>query len=166
MKRLPALEKAGIKQMINGPESFTPDGNFILGSAPRMREHVRRRRFQRLRDCGRRRRRLGSGAMGSSTARRRSISGSSTSGGFPRCIAIGDGSMTGRSRPMASIMKSAFRILNTRAVGHASSRHLYERLKSHRAVFGSKLGWERPNWFAPDGMEAVRHPFDGAPELV
>jgi sarcosine dehydrogenase len=27
---------------------------------------------------------------------------------------------------------------------------LYERLKAHRAVFGSKLGWERPNWFAPD----------------
>ena len=26
---------------------------------------------------------------------------------------------------------------------------LYERLKAHRAVFGSKLGWERPNWFAP-----------------
>ena len=25
---------AGIKQMINGPESFTPDGNFILGAAP------------------------------------------------------------------------------------------------------------------------------------
>jgi sarcosine dehydrogenase len=20
-------------------------------------------------------------------------------------------------------------------------------------VFGSKLGWERPNWFAPEGME-------------
>ena len=30
---------------------------------------------------------------------------------------------------------------------------LYERLKQHRAVFGSKLGWERPNWFAPEGME-------------
>ncbi|TIP36306.1 MAG: FAD-dependent oxidoreductase, partial [Mesorhizobium sp.] len=31
---------------------------------------------------------------------------------------------------------------------------LYERLKTHRAVFGSKLGWERPNWFAPDGAAA------------
>jgi 4-methylaminobutanoate oxidase (formaldehyde-forming) len=30
---------------------------------------------------------------------------------------------------------------------------LYERLKAHRAVFGSKLGWERPNWYAPEGME-------------
>src|SRR3546814_6178276 len=34
LARVPALEKAGIKQLINGPESFTPDGNFILGEAP------------------------------------------------------------------------------------------------------------------------------------
>ena len=34
MGRVPALEQTGIKQMINGPESFTPDGNFILGEAP------------------------------------------------------------------------------------------------------------------------------------
>ena len=32
--RVPALAEVGIKQMINGPESFTPDGNFILGRAP------------------------------------------------------------------------------------------------------------------------------------
>ena len=32
--RVPAMERAGIKQFINGPESFTPDGNFILGAAP------------------------------------------------------------------------------------------------------------------------------------
>ena len=32
--RVPALETAGVKQFINGPESFTPDGNFILGEAP------------------------------------------------------------------------------------------------------------------------------------
>ena len=29
---------------------------------------------------------------------------------------------------------------------------LYERLKGLNACFGSKLGWERPNWFAPQGM--------------
>ncbi len=32
--RVPALETAGVKEFINGPESFTPDGNFILGEAP------------------------------------------------------------------------------------------------------------------------------------
>jgi 4-methylaminobutanoate oxidase (formaldehyde-forming) len=30
---------------------------------------------------------------------------------------------------------------------------LYERLKAQGACFGSKLGWERPNWFAPAGVE-------------
>ena len=37
LARVPALERAGIKQLINGPESFTPDGNFILGEAPELR---------------------------------------------------------------------------------------------------------------------------------
>ena len=32
--RVPALADVGVKQMINGAESFTPDGNFILGPAP------------------------------------------------------------------------------------------------------------------------------------
>ena len=31
---------------------------------------------------------------------------------------------------------------------------LYDRLKSAGAVFGEKLGWERPNWFAEAGEEA------------
>ena len=30
---------------------------------------------------------------------------------------------------------------------------LYQRLKARNAVFGSKLGWERANWFAPVGVE-------------
>ena len=43
--RVPALESAGIKQLINGPESFTPDGNFILGEAPELKKLFRWRRF-------------------------------------------------------------------------------------------------------------------------
>ena len=37
LPRVPALQNAGIKQLVNGPESFTPDGNFILGEAPEVR---------------------------------------------------------------------------------------------------------------------------------
>ncbi|MCB1341436.1 MAG: FAD-binding oxidoreductase, partial [Pseudooceanicola sp.] len=36
LPRVPKLATAGVKQLINGPESFTPDGNFILGEAPEM----------------------------------------------------------------------------------------------------------------------------------
>src|SRR3546814_14180404 len=32
---------------------------------------------------------------------------------------------------------------------------LYETLKARGAVYGSKNGWERPNWFAPVGVEPV-----------
>ena len=39
--RVPALQTAGVKQLINGPESLTPDGNFILGEAPELKNfHV------------------------------------------------------------------------------------------------------------------------------
>lgn len=32
--RIPALERAEAKALVNGPESFTPDGAFLLGEAP------------------------------------------------------------------------------------------------------------------------------------
>jgi len=32
--RIPALEDTGLKKLYNGPESFTPDNHFILGEAP------------------------------------------------------------------------------------------------------------------------------------
>ena len=34
--RTPCLETAKVKMLLNGPESFTPDGNFILGEAPEL----------------------------------------------------------------------------------------------------------------------------------
>ena len=37
VERVPAFENAGIRKLINGPESFTPDGNFILGEAPEVK---------------------------------------------------------------------------------------------------------------------------------
>ncbi|MBK6850671.1 MAG: FAD-dependent oxidoreductase [Burkholderiales bacterium] len=36
LHRTPCLETAPIKMLLNGPESFTPDGNFILGEAPEL----------------------------------------------------------------------------------------------------------------------------------
>jgi 4-methylaminobutanoate oxidase (formaldehyde-forming) len=42
--RTPCLETARVKMLLNGPESFTPDGNFILGEAPRAAQFLRRRR--------------------------------------------------------------------------------------------------------------------------
>ena len=33
IRRIPALENAGVRTLLNGPESFTPDGNFLLGES-------------------------------------------------------------------------------------------------------------------------------------
>ena len=37
LHRLPALETAEVKMLLNGPESFTPDGSFVLGEAAETR---------------------------------------------------------------------------------------------------------------------------------
>ena len=36
MRRLPALERVGIRKFFNGPESFTPDVRYMLGEAPEL----------------------------------------------------------------------------------------------------------------------------------
>ena len=37
LHRLPVLETAGVKMLLNGPESFSPDGSFLLGEAAETR---------------------------------------------------------------------------------------------------------------------------------
>ena len=37
LERIPALEHTGIRKFYNGPESFTPDNQFLLGEAPGLR---------------------------------------------------------------------------------------------------------------------------------
>ena len=34
--RIPALQRTGLKKLYNGPESFTPDNQFVLGEAPNL----------------------------------------------------------------------------------------------------------------------------------
>jgi sarcosine dehydrogenase len=151
LKRIPALENTGIKSMINGPESFTPDGNFILGAAPELKNFY-----------------VGAGF---------NAFGIAAGGGAGWVLA--DWVMKGEAptdlwsvdiRRFSAMHKDRAWV-NERTleaygkhytVGfpheeYASGRPrivspLYEKLKSRGACFGSKLGWERPNWFAPDGV--------------
>ena len=39
LNRVPAMKSSPIKEFICGPESFTPDGNFILGEAPELNNY-------------------------------------------------------------------------------------------------------------------------------
>jgi 4-methylaminobutanoate oxidase (formaldehyde-forming) len=150
--RIPALQTAGIKQLINGPESFTPDGNFILGEAPELRSFY-----------------VGAGF---------NAFGIASAGGAGRAlaewVAAGEPPMDlwpVDIRRFGSIHRDRQWVLTRtlEAYGkhytmawpheeHESGRPvrispLYRRLKDQGACFGSKLGWERPNWFAPKGKD-------------
>ena len=111
---------------------------------------LRRRRFQRLRHRLRRRRRQGAGRM---DRRRRSP---------VRCVAGGHPPLRAAARRPDWVRKRTLEIYGKHytiawpAEEHESGRPLrrsplYDRLKRQGAVFGEKLGWERPNWFAARG---------------
>ncbi|GHF64326.1 FAD-dependent oxidoreductase [Seohaeicola zhoushanensis] len=153
LPRVPALEKAGVKQLINGPESFTPDGNFILGEAPEMANVF-----------------IGAGF---------NAFGIASGGGAGMALAewVAEGAppydlwpvdIRRFGRPHRD--EDWVRTRTLEAYGkhytmawpseeHSSGRPcrrspLYDTLKASGAVFGEKLGWERPNWFAEPGEEA------------
>jgi sarcosine dehydrogenase len=152
LARVPALETTGIKKMINGPESFTPDGNFILGAAPELANYY-----------------VGAGFNAFGIA-----SGGGAGWVLAQWVASGEAPMdlwVVDIRRFSDLHKDRTWV-NERTL-EAYGKHytigfpheeyqsgrprivspLYERLKDLNACFGSKLGWERPNWFAPKGVE-------------
>jgi len=150
--RVPALADVGVKQMINGPESFTPDGNFILGRAPECANMF-----------------VGAGFNAFGIA-----SGGGAGWVLAEWVVRGEAPLdlwvvdirrfSGLHRDRAWVEERTLEAYGkhyTVAFPHEEYESgrprivspLYDRLKRHRAVFGSKLGWERPNWFAPEGVE-------------
>jgi 4-methylaminobutanoate oxidase (formaldehyde-forming) len=147
LQRIPALETADIKTFLNGPESFTPDNNFLLGEAPEVRGVF-----------------VGAGfnSMGIASA-----------GGAGRALAewVVAGEPTSDLWPVDIRRFAGFnnnpawlhdRVKETLGLHYAmpwpnreldSARPfrrspLYERLAAKGAVFGSRMGWERANYFA------------------
>jgi 4-methylaminobutanoate oxidase (formaldehyde-forming) len=158
--RVPALETVGVKQMINGPESFTPDGDFILGSAPQCANMF-----------------VGAGFNAFGIA-----AGGGAGWALAQWVIDGEAPMdlwvvdirrfSGLHEDRDWVCQRTLEAYGKHyTVGFPHEEYLsgrprivsplYERLKTHGAVFGSKLGWERPNWFAPPGMEASDVPSMG-----
>jgi 4-methylaminobutanoate oxidase (formaldehyde-forming) len=152
--RVPALHDAGVKQMINGPESFTPDGNFILGSAPQCANMYVGAGFNAFG--------IASGGGAGWVLAEWVIRGEA-----PLDLWVVDirrfSSLHEDRNWVCERTLEAYGKHYTIGFPHEEYESgrprivspLYDRLKKHRAVFGSKLGWERPNWFAPKGMEAA-----------
>ena len=152
MERVPLLQSAGWRKFFCGPESFTPDDQFHLGEAPELRNFYV--------------------AAGLNSV------GIQTSGGLGRALA----EWLERGHPPMDLwgndIRRVFPFQGTRSYLRArvsetlgllydhhypfrqmqtarDVRHspIHERLVAHNACFGEAGGWERPNWFAPDGVE-------------
>ncbi len=151
--RVPALETAGVKEMINGPESFTPDGNFILGEAPEVRGFFVGAGFNAY----------GIAAAGGAG---KALAEWVVGGEQPMDLWVVDiCRFAALHRDRAWVRERTLELYGKHYTiawpheEHESGRPLrvsplYARLKERGACFGSKLGWERPNWFAPEGVEA------------
>jgi len=151
--RVPRLAQAEVKKFYNGPESFTPDNNFILGEAPELRNFY-----------------VGAGfnSMGIASA-----------GGAGRALAewIVNGAPTMDLWPVDIRRFASFnnnprwlhdRVKETLGLHYAMPwpnreldtarpfrrSPLYDQLAAKGACFGSKMGWERANWFAAPGETA------------
>ena len=153
MQRLPILNDTGIRQFFCGPESFTPDHNYLMGKAPFTKQLFVACGFNSL--------------------------GILSGGGAGNVMAqwINDGIQPmdiwdvdiRRMQPCQN-NKSFVVDRTTESLGIAYKMHwpnrqwetgrnikqsiLHERLKKIGACFGESAGWERPNWYALAGEKA------------
>lgn len=154
LHRVPVLQETGIKKFYNGPESFTPDNQFILGEAPGLRNFYVAAGFNSV--------------------------GIASAGGAGRALA----EWIVAGEPQSDLVSVDIRRFGDfqnnpqwlRArVGEVLGLHyavpwpnrefdtarpfrrspLHERLADAHAAFGSKFGWERPVFFAPTGQKPV-----------
>jgi glycine cleavage system T protein len=155
--RVPQLERAEVIKLVNGPEAFTPDGEFILGPTD---------------------------VRGLWVAAGFCAHGLAGAGGMGRLVAewIVEGipsldvwemdsrrfgrHYTSREYTLARTVEVYSTYYDVKYPGHEreAGRPLrlspaYQRLQELGAAFGEKSGWERPNWFEPNaahGDESLR----------
>ncbi len=154
--RVPRLAEVGINQLVNGPESFTPDGMFILGEAPELRNCFVGAGFNAF----------GIAAGGGAGM---ALAEWIVHGAPPYDLWNADIRRFGRNHRTTDWVRT--RTLEAYAKHytmawpfeeHRSGRPtrrspLYDRLLARGACFGEKLGWERPNWFADEKLGEEPH---------
>ena len=151
-ERFPALEKAGIKQIVNGPFTFTPDGNPLVGPAPEVRNYWAA--------CGVLAGFSQGGGVGLALASWM-IDGDPGMDTWAMDVArFGDYAGPAYARVMARQTYSTRFLVpfpnEERPAGRPLRRTpVYDRLKAKGAVFGAAFGLEQALWYAPDGAEAV-----------
>ena len=152
MYRVPIFGELGVKKVYNGAIAYTPDGNPIIGPAWDVPNFW-----------------LNEGHSFGITA--------AGGAGWQLAEWIVDGEPTidmlgvDPRRYGSYTTQSFLKVKNEEAYANVFTTHYpdeereegrplrtapcYDRLKALGAVFGQKFGWERANWFAPEGVEAV-----------
>ena len=150
--RIPDLEHAGLKKLYNGPESFTPDNQFILGEAPECANFFVGSGFNSVGIAS-------AGGAGRALAEW-IVNGSPTTdltGVDIRRFAPFNGNVAWLHDRVAEILGVHYEIpwpnreLTTARPFRSSPVH--HLLVAAGANFGSRMGWERANFFAPPGSE-------------
>ena len=152
VERVPAIEEVEIIRFLVGPESFTPDNHYILGEAPELRNFF-----------------VAAGLNSSGIA-----SAAGTGKALAEWIVEGEPTMDLTEvdiRRFHPFQNSSNYLYDRTVEGlgllygmHWPERQpqsargarrsaLHDRLESQGACFATAAGWERPNWFAPEGVE-------------
>ena len=151
MYRVPMLQDVGWRSFFCGPESFTPDDQFHMGEAPELKNFYVA--------CG-----LNSVGIQTSGGLGRALADWMDKGHAPMDLWGND---VRRMFPFQSTQKYIEERV-TETLGLLYDNHfpykqmetarnlrhspLHEKLLERNACFGEAAGWERPNWFAPEGV--------------
>ncbi len=151
MERFPPLQEVGIRKFFCGPESFTPDVTYMLGEAPEVDGFFVAAGFNSI-------------GIQSAGGAGKVLAEWIVGGHAPMDLADVD------IRRMAPFQGNAayLRERVSESLGLLYALHypyrqfetargirrspLHERLATRGACFGEAAGWERPNWFAPEGV--------------
>src|SRR6201996_6849490 len=163
--RLPPLEVTGIKKFYNGPESFTPDNQFILGEAPEVANFFVGAGFNSVGIAT-------AGGAGRALAEW-IVNGAATSdltGVDIRRFAPFNGNNRWLRDRVAEVLGIHYEIpwpnremTTARPFRRSPVHHL---LEDANANFGSRNGWERAIFFAPAGADPAIESTWGKPNWL
>ena len=154
IKRVPAFGEVGVKEVFNGAIAYTPDGNPIVGPAWDLPNFwLNEGHSFGITAAG------GAGWQLSEWI----VEGEPTvdmMGVDPR--RYGDYATKGYLRKKNEEAYRSVFVIHYPDEERGGARPLrtapcYDRLKALGAVFGQKFGWERANWFAPEGVAQQDH---------
>ena len=155
-KRTPCLEAAGIRTLLNGAIPYSADADFVMGRVPELDNYYVATGFLYGIAAG-----GGAGRMMAEWM----LEGRPSLDLWPLDVRRFSFHHTTRhflDRRMVEMYAHHYKLAapgSEKVTARGIRRSpLHQTLAAQGAVFGSRGGWERPNWFAPAGVQAVDRP--------